>query len=76
MASLNILCSDPHNFLKEVTKKMGKYIRAFFVVHQKLSKIFHDHQYLPKIFHGPCKTPGPPPILNIASLALTKIESS
>ena len=46
MASLNILCSDPHNFLKEVTKKMGKYIRAFFVVHQKFSKIFHD----PSIF--------------------------
>ena len=24
MASLNILCSDPHNFLKEITKKIRK----------------------------------------------------
>ena len=42
MASLNILYSDPYNFLKEVTKKKGKYIRKFFVAHQKFWKVFHD----------------------------------
>ena len=49
MASSNILCSDPHNFLKEViknkqtNKKLGKkHKRKFFVAHQKLLKIFHD----------------------------------
>ena len=41
MASLKILYSDPHNFLKEVTKKLGKYIRKLFVAHQQFSKIFH-----------------------------------
>ena len=41
MASLNILYSDAQNFLKEVTKKIGKYIRNFFVAHQKFSEIFH-----------------------------------
>ena len=41
MADLNILYSDPHKFLKEVTKKLGKYITKFFVAHQKLSKLFH-----------------------------------
>ena len=57
MASLNILCSDPHNFLKEViknkqtnkqtNKKVGKkQKRKFFLAHQKLLKIFHD----PSIF--------------------------
>ena len=46
MASLNILYSDPQSFLKEVTKKLGKYMRKFFVAHQKFSKLFHD----PSIF--------------------------
>ena len=46
MANLNILCSDHHKFLKEVTKKLEKYIRKFFVAHQKFSKTFHD----PSIF--------------------------
>ena len=46
MASLNILYSDPHNCLKKVTKKLGKYIRKFFVAHQKFSKIFNG----PSIF--------------------------
>ena len=51
MAILNILCSDPHNFLKEVRKEAHKKIFS----HQKFSKDFMAHQYLPKIFHGPCK---------------------
>ena len=39
MTSLIILCSDPHNFLKEgIRKKVHKKI---FVAHQKFSKIFH-----------------------------------
>ena len=45
MASLNILCTDPHNPLEDVTKNIGKYLKKFFVA----------HQYFPKIFHGPCK---------------------
>ena len=41
MASLNILGSDPHNFLKEVTKKIRKVHKKFFVADQKLSNILH-----------------------------------
>ena len=40
MTSLNVSCSDPHNFLKEVNKKLEKYIRTFFVTHQKFLNIF------------------------------------
>ena len=46
MANLNILCSDPHKFFEEVTKKLEKYIRKVFVTHQKFSKMFHG----PSIF--------------------------
>ena len=47
MTSLNILYSEPHNFLKEVTqkkKKEGKKHahKKMFVVHQKFLKIFHE----------------------------------
>ena len=63
MTSLNILYSDPHNFLKEATKKLGKYIRNFLCSIKNSHKYFMAHQYLPKIFHGPCKNPpDPPPI--------------
>ena len=41
MASLSILCSDPNNVLKEVTKNLGKCIEIFFVAHKKCSNIFH-----------------------------------
>ena len=42
MASLNILSSNLHIFLKEIPKKLGKKpIRKFFVAHQKLLRIFH-----------------------------------
>ena len=34
MATLKVLCSNPHNVLKEVTKKVTK-------VHKKILKIFH-----------------------------------
>ena len=37
MANLNILCSDPPQFLKEVTKKLEKYVRKHFLAHQKFS---------------------------------------
>ena len=37
MANLNILWSDPPQFLKEVTKKLEKYVRKHFVAHQKFS---------------------------------------
>ena len=37
MASLNILCSDNHNFLKDVTN-LGKYIRTFFCGPSKILK--------------------------------------
>ena len=51
MASLNILCLDLHNFLKEITRKKKKekgkkHIRKFSVIHDKFSKIFHG----PSIF--------------------------
>ena len=71
MASLNILYSEPHNFLKEVVKKLGKYIRKFLWPIKNSKKYFMDHQCLPKIFHGPCKNPLPPSyILNVRSLKL------
>ena len=38
MASLNILYSDPHNFLKEVTKKLTKYMRKFLFGTSKILK--------------------------------------
>ena len=40
MASLNVLFSDPHNFLKEVTKKVRKVHKIFFVAQKKLLHIF------------------------------------
>ena len=64
MVSLNIFCSDPHNFLKEIMiikKKLGKkHKRKLFVAHQNLQKYFMVYQYMPKIFHSPWKrTPAP-----------------
>ena len=65
MASLNILCSDDHNFLKDVTKKFGEVHKNIFLWPIKNSqKYFMTHEYLPKIFLGPCKNP-PPPLLYI-----------
>ena len=60
MASLNILQSDPHHLLKEVNKKLGKYIGIFFWPIKNSQKYFMAHQYLPKVFHGTCKNPPAP----------------
>ena len=45
MASLNILYSDPHNFLK-VTKKIRKVHKQIFCGHQKFLKMFHGSQII------------------------------
>ena len=74
MASLNILCSDPHNFLKEViknkqtnkqtNKKVGKkQKRKFFLAHQKNFKnISRPINICLKCLMTPAKTLRPPPI--------------
>ena len=46
MASLNILYLDPHNFLKEVTKKIRKVHKQIFCGHQKFLKMFHGSQII------------------------------
>ena len=38
MASLNILCLDTHNFLKDVTKKFGKVHKNIFCGPSKILK--------------------------------------
>ena len=64
--SLNVLYSDPHNFLKEVTPQKKKENRNeahknFFLWPIKsFRKYLMAHQYLPKIFHSPYKNPPPP----------------
>ena len=71
MASLNILYSESHSFLKEVAKKLGKCIRKFLLPIKNSKKYFMAHQCWPKIFHGPCKNPPLPSyILNVRSLKL------
>ena len=58
MASLNILCLAPRDFLKEITKKVTKEShKKIFLTYQKFSKIFVAHGYILKMFHGPCKNP-------------------
>ena len=70
MASLNILYSGPHNFLKEGTKKLGNYIRKFFVAHQKFCKIFDGPSIFSWNISWPLQKPSGPPsyILNVRSL--------
>ena len=55
MTSLNILCSDSHNLLEEVTQK-----KNWKESHKKnlcaiinFQKYFTTHEYLPKIFRDP-----------------------
>ena len=61
MVSLNILFSDPHNFLKEVKEKLGKNIRTFFVTYQKFSEILHGPSIFAKTTSWPLqKSSGPP----------------
>ena len=63
MASLNILCSDPHNVLKEAAKKIRKVHKKRFLWPIKNSQIyFISNQNLPKTFYGPCKTSPLPPL--------------
>ena len=45
MASLDILCSDPHNILKEITLK--KHMRNFLTANEKFSKTFHGPSIYP-----------------------------
>ena len=52
MASLDILCSNPHNLKNKIRKKN---IRKYFAVHQNSWKIFHGIN-MPKIFHDSTKT--------------------
>ena len=57
MASLNILYSDPHNFLKEVTKKLAKYMRKFLFGASKILKnISWPINICLKYFTAPAKT--------------------
>ena len=60
MASLKILYSDPHNFLKENTKNWECTSENFLWPIQNSRKYFMAHQYLSKIFYGPCKNPPAP----------------
>ena len=54
-----VSCSDSYNFLKKITKKLGrKGLRNFFMVYQNiygLLKYFMTDQYIPKILHGLAK---------------------
>ena len=64
MTSLNILCSDHHNFnvLKEIAKKnKERETQRFFLWPIKhFQKYFMAHQYMLIIFYGPCKNPPAP----------------
>ena len=66
MTILSTLCSDPQNFLKEVTKKIRKIQKKIFCYPSKIQcsmLFFNDIQYLAKKFCDPCKnTPAPRPM--------------
>ena len=59
MASLNILCLDLHNFLKEITRKKKKERSTsenFLWFMKNFQKYFMAHQYSPKFFVAPAET--------------------
>ena len=61
MASLNILCSDPNNFLKEITKKIRKVPKKYFCGSSKILKnISWPINISLKHFMAPAKTLRPP----------------
>ena len=67
MASLDILCSNPHNLKNKITKIE---LKKIFCGPSKITKNTR-WQYMPKIFHDPHKNPLPLSyILNVRSLIL------